>query len=206
MLVALGAVFLQFFRLINDVSFVVITDVNPFHVNLPVVNLIRQSLSEEVLDLNIPNGAAFHSQKVILFVHQAPVYHLAQLLFQDQVQPNPGAAAVTLPEGVGYVHLHILLHDLLKRGLRHFLDVGQGGLQIHDGGEPEVSLGQVHGADTAGEVVEIGEQEAVDLQKGLDRAGFQPVQDAGFKELGGPLFAQALLRAGQLGGIGDVVP
>ena len=66
-------------------------------------------------NLNILDRTAFHR----LFIH------LANFGFQEMVKPNAGTAAIAFSKGMGYVHFHIFFDDFIKRGLRHFINVGQ---------------------------------------------------------------------------------
>ena len=62
----------------------------------------------EHFDFHIFNRAALHSEQIIFFINLAPINNLADFVFQDMVEPNAGAATVTLTERVGNVHLNIL--------------------------------------------------------------------------------------------------
>ena len=44
-------------------------------------------------------------------------------LFEDEVEPNTGGAAVAFHEWVGNVHFYVFVNDLVECVFRHFLNV-----------------------------------------------------------------------------------
>lgn len=88
-----------------------------------------------------------------------------RVLFQNRVQPEPGASAVALSEWVRHVHLHILGNDLVKGRLRHGPDVLQSCLQIEDGRKAEIALCNVDRAYLPRKVVYPIKEVFVDLRK-----------------------------------------
>ena len=94
--------------------------INALHIDFTAIDVIGQGSLENMLDLNIPNGAALHSKQIVLLVHLAPIHHHTDFLFEDAVQPNPHASAVALPEGVRNIHFYILFYDLVEGGLGYF--------------------------------------------------------------------------------------
>ena len=174
-----------------------------FHIDLTVIDLIGEGIFEKIFNLNIPDRAALHGKKIILLADLAPVNHHADALFQHEVKPDPCASAVALPEWVGNVHLNIFLNDFIKGGLRHFVNVGQGCLQVHQWRKTEIALCYVHCPQLAGEVINIAEETPVNGGKGFICAGFKRVQNAAFKELQCPLFAELFFNTGKLSGLSD---
>ena len=129
--------------------------------------------------------------------------YLMQLGFQQQIQPNADAASVALPEGMGDIHLHILLDDLVKGGLGHLVDVSKRRLQIHQRRKAEIALCQIHRAQFACKVINILEKRLMNGLQRRESAGCQLVQRAAFKQFYGFLLAGPFLLAGKLGGVGD---
>ena len=119
------------------------------------------------------------------------------------VQPNAGAAAIAFPEGVGNVHLHILFDDLIKGGLGHPVDAFQSRSQIHDRCEPEIALGNVHGAHLPGKGVDLAEQIAVDLLQARKCPHREGIQQAGVVKLQRFGLADLFLGPGQFGLVGQ---
>lgn len=58
--------------------------VDAFHIDFPAVYIIAQSVFQNVLDLNIPNRTAFHSEQIIFFINTAPVNDLAKFFLKMQ--------------------------------------------------------------------------------------------------------------------------
>ena len=83
------------------------------------------------------------------------------------IQPDAGGPSVALAEGVGDIHFHVLLHDLVKGPLGHFLNALQGCTEVHERGEAEISLGHIDGAELARETVDVREQMGVDTAEGV---------------------------------------
>lgn len=105
---------------------------------------------------------------------------------------------VPFPERVGNVHLHIFFHDLFKGGLGHLLNAVECRFQIEHRSKPEVSLGQVDGADFSGEVVDFLKENPVDLLERRNSPGCKLIQPTAFIELHRFLLADALLFPGQV--------
>ena len=126
-----------------------------------------------------------------------------QLLFQDAVQPNAGAAAIAFPEGVSNVHLHILFDDLIKGGLGHPVDAFQRRSQIHDRCEPEIALGNVHGTHLPGKGIDILKQIPVDIRQSFKRSHRKGVQQTGIIECKRFGLADLFLSPGQRGLVGQ---
>ena len=72
--------------------------VNALHKHFPAVYLIGQSRAENMLDLNIPDGAALHGKQIVLLIDLASVHHPADFLFRNTVQPDSGGAAIAFPK------------------------------------------------------------------------------------------------------------
>ena len=173
--------------------------VDALHIDVPAVDLVRKRVLQNVLDLRVPDRTAFHRQQIILFIHAAPVDHLVQLDFQQMIQPDAGAAPVALTEGVGNVHLHIFLDDLIERGLRHLFNIGEGRFQVHHRSETEIALGDVDGAELTGKIVDLLKEALMDkLQRGKS-ARRQLIQQALLKKRDCLLFADPLFLTGKVG-------
>ncbi|WP_446718605.1 hypothetical protein [Gordonibacter sp. An230] len=89
--------------------------VDSLRVRVTIIHLVGERLLEDVLDLDILNKVSPHRQEMIFFIDHAPIDDQAKLPFQDEVEPCPHAAAVTLTEGMRDAHLHVLLDDFDKR-------------------------------------------------------------------------------------------
>ena len=195
---------LQFCCPKDVIALIMIACVDALHIDQPVCDPVCEGCTEQGFDLHVLDGAALHGKEIIALIHTAPVDDLMQLLFQDAVQPDAGAAAVAFPEGMGHIHLHILLDDLIKGGLRHPVDAFQSRSQIHDRCEPEIALGNVHGAHLPGKGVDLAEQIAVDLLQARKCPHREGIQQAGVVKLQRFGLADFFLSPGQRGLVGQV--
>ena len=91
-----GALITYICRPINIITLVMIAGVHALHINLPVVDLVGQGRFQKGFDLQIFDRAALHRQQIVLLVYPAPVNDLTEFLFQNSVQPEPGASAIAL--------------------------------------------------------------------------------------------------------------
>ena len=121
-----------------------------------------------------------------------------QLGFQQQIQPDACTAPVAFTEGVGDVHLHILLNDLIKSGLRHLFNIRKRCFQVHHRSKTEVALGDVNCAEFAGKVVNLLKEVLVDGLQGGEGSGLQLIQQTLLKKLDSFLFADSLFFTGEI--------
>ena len=100
---------------------------------------------------------------------------------------------------MGDVHLHIFLDDLIKGGLRHLFNIGEGRFQVHHRSKTEIALGDVDGTELTGKVVDLPKEVLMDkLQRGKSTS-LQLIQQALLKQFDRFLFADPLLLAGKVG-------
>ena len=64
-----------------------------------------------------------HCIEVVVLGDLAPVDAFAEALFEDEVEPDAGGAAVAFHEWVGDVHFYVFVNDLVECVFRHFLNV-----------------------------------------------------------------------------------
>ena len=69
--------------------------VDTFPIDLTAVDVIGEGSFQYVFYLNIFDGAPLHRQKVIVFVHFAPVDDLTQLDFEHLIEPDASGASCT---------------------------------------------------------------------------------------------------------------
>ncbi len=62
---------------------------------LTSIDVISQSSLENLLECNVPDGAAFHSDKVIFLINPAPFNNPVKFGFENVVKPNTNAAAIS---------------------------------------------------------------------------------------------------------------
>ena len=74
------------------VAFVVVAGVDAFHIDLAVIDLFGQGGAQQGLYLHILDRAALHRKEIVPLIDAAPVDDLMQLLFEDGIQPDAGAA------------------------------------------------------------------------------------------------------------------
>jgi len=67
-------------RLILPKTLIAIARIDSLHEYFAIRGAIGKGASQEMLYLNIPNGAALHGEKIIVFVYETPVDYFAQLL------------------------------------------------------------------------------------------------------------------------------
>ena len=109
----------------------------------------------------------------MIFINCVPIDYLAELLLEDEVEPDAGGAAIAFAEGVGDVHLDVLFYYLRKAGLGHGVYVLQGRFEVHERRKAEAAFGDVDVAYLAGEVVDVAEELGVDGGKALEAADFE---------------------------------
>ena len=103
---------LQLFRLESRIAFVVIALINASRINFSAVDIVSQSSFEYIFNLNISDGAALHSKKIIIFFHLAPINDHMKFSFENEIQPNSSNASIAFPEGGGrYSFLHTFLRS-----------------------------------------------------------------------------------------------
>ena len=182
---------------VNLISLIGIAGVYAFHIDLPIIDLVRQRGLQQHLDFQVLHWAALHGQQIVLLVHMAPIHNLFQLFLQDRVQPKPGTPAVALPKRVGNIHLNILFDDLIIGRLRHLPDASQCVLEVQHRCKTETTLGEVDGPNLSGKVIDILEKIPVNLRQTRKGPDFKRIQQALFKQLQSPLFAETFLCSGQ---------
>ena len=69
--------------------------VDAFHIDFTAIDVIGQSSLQDMLDFDILNGAALHSEMIIFLFNLAPVNNLVKLGFENEVEPNTSAAPVS---------------------------------------------------------------------------------------------------------------
>ena len=77
---------LQFFRLKSCVAFVVIALINASRINFTAIDIISQSGFEYMFNLNISDRAALHGEKIIFFIHHAPINNHMEFDFENDIQ------------------------------------------------------------------------------------------------------------------------
>ena len=71
---------LQFFHLIDIISLIVIAVIDSFHIHIPIINQIRQRISQNILDFNILYWTGAFSQ----YVQQ-----MTQDTLREQIENHP---------------------------------------------------------------------------------------------------------------------
>ena len=130
------------------IALVKIAVVNALHIHLTVGNSVGERGFQQLLYLCVVHGAALHGGEVIGLVDKAPINDEFQLGFEDMVEPDSPAAPVSLAEWVGNIHLNIFLYNLVKGGLRHFVNAVKSGFQILRRGKSKVALRDIFCADS----------------------------------------------------------
>ena len=132
--------------------------------------------------LQIIHRAALHGLKIGIPVYPLPVHHPAQVLLQHHVQPDPRGTAVSFPEGMGNVHLHVFGDDFFKGRFRHFFDNSQNFFQVQAVGKAKVALGDIDGTYLPGKVVQTVKKLGMYLLQAFCRAHFHTVNVAALEQ------------------------
>ena len=136
---------LQIFRPKDVIALIMIACVDALHIDQPVCDPVCEGCTEQGFDLHVLDGAALHGKEIIALIHPAPVNDLMQLLFQDAVQPDAGAAAIALPEGwATFISTYFsMISSKVDCGMASMLSSAEA--RYITGCEPEIALGNVHG-------------------------------------------------------------
>lgn len=102
-----------------SVLLVVIRIVNTFHKHLATVYFVGEGTLQKTLYLSIVCHALCHGLQILLFLNLAPVYTFLQSCLEHHVEPDSGAASVTLHEGMADVHLYIFICNFVEGGFWH---------------------------------------------------------------------------------------
>lgn len=180
---AIFDLFAELIHGVRRVSLIAVARVDALHVDLAIIHLVSESRLKQRLDLGVADRAALHGKEVVLAVNEAPIDHRSQLFAKDAVEPDARGAAVAFSEGVGDVHLDVLLDNLVEGGLGHFIDGGKRGIEVHHRGEAEVPLGDVDRANLARKIVNVLKEVTVDGAQALEVADLEGCEQAVFKQL-----------------------
>lgn len=71
----------HFAGLVGVIAFIVIAGVHTLHINLTVIDLIRQRGFQEQFDFSVLHRATLHRQQIVILVHLAPINHLMEFFF-----------------------------------------------------------------------------------------------------------------------------
>ena len=94
-----------------------------------------------------------HGIQIIVFPYTTPIHTLAQLLFQNQVQPNAGASSVAFHKRMCHIHFYVFIYNLIECILRHALYHLQGIVQILCQTEGEIPFANGFGTNLSGKVI-----------------------------------------------------
>ena len=98
---------------------------------------------------------------------------------------------------MGDVHLDVLLDYLVIRALRHPVDGGKSGVEVHERSESEVALGDVDLTHLACEIVDVLKEIAMNLGKANERAHLKGIEQPALEQLKGALLGKQFLFAGK---------
>ena len=154
-----------------------------------------------MFDFNIFYRAALHGKKIIFLINPAPINDLVKFGFENEVEPNTGAAPVSFSERMGDIHFHILLDDFIKRGLRHFINVGKCRFKVHQRRKTEVAFWNVYGSEFSGKIVNFIKKILVNCFQCGGFSCFQFIKQPAIKKFKRLFLADMFFLAGKVGSV-----
>lgn len=143
---------------------------------------IKAFLSRYLISISL-HRAAFHSQKIILFIYTTPIDNLTEFIFENVVEPNAYASSVALTERMGDIHFHIFFYNFIKRRLSHFINIFKRRFQIHNWRKSKISFCYINRSDLSCKIVNPIKKVFVNGFQGIKLSCIQCIKYSVFKKL-----------------------